>query len=67
MRNRTKRYVDPDLIEKRDTLVERLEKGDAIIAKAKVEGTDVTTWEDAWITLLREYEAVSDEIREAQS
>lgn len=52
------------LTEKRDEYVERLDIGAAKIEQARSEGKDVTSWEDYWIQLLRQYEAVCDKLRE---
>jgi hypothetical protein len=40
----------------------RLQDGFQRIGEATANGVSVTHWEDAWIDILREYEAVSDEI-----
>ena len=53
-----------DLTEKRDTLIGRLDNGAAAIEKARAEGQDVTSWEDFWIVLLRNYETVCDNLRD---
>lgn len=55
---------DPALVARKAELLERLEKGDQIIAKARTEGKDTTPWEDGWIKLLREYEQVCTELGE---
>ncbi len=52
---------------KRDTLVERLNHGCALIEEKRKEGEDVTAWEDFWIGLLREYEEVEDRIRQIEA
>lgn len=55
---------DPDALEThRDSLYRRLELGYARIERGLAEGSDVTTWEDFWIALLREYEHVCDELQ----
>jgi hypothetical protein len=51
------------LEDRRDTLYARLERGFETIAQAEAEGKDVSGWEQAWVRLLREYEAVCDQIR----
>lgn len=52
------------LAEKRDEYVERLDIGAAKIEEARSHGKDVTSWEDYWIQLLRQYEAVCDKLRD---
>jgi hypothetical protein len=52
------------LVEKRDEYVERLDIGAAKIEEARSQGKDVTLWEDYWIQLLRQYEAVCDKLRD---
>ena len=52
------------LQEKRDKLVDRLDTGAAAIEKARAQGQDVSSWEDFWIALLRQYEEVCDALRE---
>lgn len=52
------------LTEKRDEYVERLDIGAAKIEEARSQGKDVTSWEDYWIQLLRQYEAVCDKLRD---
>lgn len=52
------------LIEKRDEYVERLDIGAAKIEEARSQGKDVTLWEDYWIQLLRQYEAICDKLRD---
>ena len=47
---------------RRDELVRRLQNGDEQISTAKRDGTDATRLEDHWITLLRQYESVCQEI-----
>ena len=39
----------------------RLQNGSEQIEKAKQAGTDTRLWEEFWIKLLREYEAVCNE------
>jgi hypothetical protein len=55
---------DPALVARKRELLERMEKGDQIIVKAKQEGKDTTAWEDGWIRLLREYEQVCNALGE---
>ena len=50
------------LIEHRASLCRRLEQGYAKIERGLAEGRDVTDWEDLWISLLREYERICDEL-----
>lgn len=47
----------------RDSLYRRLELGYARIERGLAEGEEVTTWEDFWVSLLREYERVCDELQ----
>lgn len=51
----------------RDKLVERLEKGEAIIEEKRVQGFDVSALIDKWINLLHQYEAICDRIRELKA
>lgn len=51
-----------DLAEHREALARRLDDGFIRIEQAIVAGEDVKTWEDFWLTLLAEYEAISDEL-----
>lgn len=56
-----------DLIAKRDTLIHRLTVGWAKINKVDAAGGDITTMEDHWIGLLRQYEALCDRITKEES
>jgi hypothetical protein len=47
----------------RDNLYQRLEQGYERIERGLADGSDVTTWEDFWVSLLHEYEQVCDEIQ----
>jgi hypothetical protein len=47
----------------RDSLYERLELGYERIERGLAAGEEVTTWEDFWVALLREYERVCDELQ----
>jgi hypothetical protein len=47
---------------RRDALSRRLELGYRKIERGLEDGQDVTTWEDLWITLLREYEQICDDL-----
>jgi hypothetical protein len=51
-----------DLVRRRDTLEQRLHDGDLQIREAARAGADTSGWEDLWISLLREYEAVCREL-----
>lgn len=51
------------LEERRDALCERLEKGYERISEGLDQGRDITKWEDLWLTLFNEYEAVCDELQ----
>jgi hypothetical protein len=53
-----------DLQARKDELVRRLQDGDEQISAAKRDGADTTGWENHWITLLRQYESVCQEITE---
>jgi hypothetical protein len=50
---------------RRLSLARRLDDGYRRIDQAITTGADVSAWESFWIDLLREYEAVCDELREA--
>ena len=50
------------LVEHRESLSQRLEQGYAKIERRLADGQNVTAWEDLWISLLREYERICDEI-----
>jgi hypothetical protein len=54
-----------DLAEHREALARRLDDGFVRIEQAIVAGEDVKTWEDFWLSLLAEYEAISDELSAA--
>lgn len=54
-----------DLVEHRDALARRLDDGFVRIEQAIGAGEDVKTWEDFWLSLLAEYEAISDELNAA--
>lgn len=71
-RGRTERPKEPasgpppltnfERVQKQDALEQRLVDGYRKIAEAEVVGKDITAWEDFWLTLLREYESVCDDI-----
>lgn len=46
-------------------LERRLEDGYARIQQAKADGIDTTAWEEFWVKLLLEYQAICDELAEA--
>jgi transposase len=48
-----------------DVLRQRLESGYERIELARQSGIDTRTWEDFWVNLLHEYEAVCDELDQA--
>ncbi len=52
------------LADHRDSLYARLEIGYERIERGLREDQDVTTWEDFWVDLLREYERVCDALTE---
>ena len=56
---------EPGLDRRRQSLARRLEDGYQRIDQAIATGADVAAWETFWIDLLREYESVCDELREA--
>lgn len=59
-----RRFAEHAALEaRRDGLYERLEAGYQRIERGMAEGRDVTTWEDLWLTLLGEYEAVCDQLQ----
>lgn len=47
----------------RDSLYARLAIGYERIERGLVDGQDVTTWEDFWVALLKEYERVCDALQ----
>jgi hypothetical protein len=55
--------VEPTPLDlRRTSLARRLDEGYRRIDQAIASGADVTEWEVFWIVLLREYEAVCDEL-----
>ena len=54
-----------ELRNRKMTLEQRLEDGFTRIGDAEVQGRDISAWEDFWVTLLREYESVCDELQRA--
>lgn len=52
---------------KKEEYIERLDIGAAKIEEARAQGKDVHTWEDYWIQLLRQYEAVCDRVRDLEA
>ncbi|MDQ3693924.1 MAG: hypothetical protein M3464_09880 [Chloroflexota bacterium] len=65
-RDRGDSLIEPqDLSAKRATLVRRLDDGYVRIEQAVVNGEDVAAWEDFWLGLLAEYEALSTELDRA--
>lgn len=59
-----RRFADHLALEaRRDSLYERLDAGYQRIEHGLSEGRDITTWEDLWLTLLNEYEAVCDQLQ----
>ena len=67
MKNRASHRTNPalDLYARKAELVRRLQDGDEQISSAKRNGADTTQWESHWITLLRQYESVCQEITES--
>ena len=51
------------LSDRRDSLFARLEEGYGRIERGLDEGRDITTWEDLWLRLLDEYEAVCEQLQ----
>jgi hypothetical protein len=63
-RNDIQRFAERSALEtRRDSLYERLEEGYGRIERGLDEGRDITTWEDLWLSLLNEYEAVCDQLQ----
>ena len=54
-----------DLVAQRTALVRRLDDGYVRIEQAIVTGEDVRAWEEFWISLLADYESLSDQLRAA--
>jgi hypothetical protein len=50
------------LVDRQKALTRRLDDGWDRMNQAIANGADVRPWEDFWISLLREYEHVCDEI-----
>jgi hypothetical protein len=48
---------------RRDTLYEKMEEGYSRIERGLDEGRDITRWEEVWLQLLSEYEAVCDQLQ----
>ena len=48
------------LVARRDDLMRELARADAICRRGEADGTHRPSWDDKWIGLLREYEAVED-------
>lgn len=58
------RFAERSAIEaRRDTLYERLEQGYQRIETGLDQGEDVKTWEDLWLALMNEYEAVCEQLQ----
>lgn len=47
---------------KRDEFVARLDVGAVRIEDARAKGKDVSEWENYWLQLIRQYEAVCDNL-----
>lgn len=62
MRPKIAREEGTTLEEHRARLYQRLEDGYSRIERGLAQGEEVTTWEDFWVALLREYERVNDEL-----
>ena len=48
-----------------ERLERRLEDGYARIEQAKLDGIDTAAWEEFWVKLLLDYQAICDELAEA--
>lgn len=58
------RFKDRQALERhRDSLFERMEEGCKRIEAGLDRGEEVTTWEDLWLALLNEYEAVCEQLQ----
>jgi phage terminase Nu1 subunit (DNA packaging protein) len=55
-----------ELRHRQERLVERLDTGAALIEEKRARGDDVTQYEDFWIQLLRDYEAVCEQLHEIE-
>jgi hypothetical protein len=55
-----------ELIDKRDSLITRLDTGASRIEEARARGENVSSWEDFWIILLHQYTNICDRIRDVQ-
>lgn len=62
--NSEKQKVIERLVEKKKEFDERLTIGAEKIEEARSQGKDVSSWEDYWIQLLRNFEAVCDKLQE---
>jgi hypothetical protein len=54
-----------DLRRQKERLEQRLEDGYTRINEADTLGRDVSAWEEFWLSLLREYESICDELLDA--
>ncbi len=54
-----------DLRRQKARLEQRLEDGYVRIGEAEALGREVSSWEDFWLTLLRDYESVCNELLDA--
>jgi hypothetical protein len=54
-----------EIRDRRERLERRLDDGYARIEQALIDGAEVNAWESFWVELLREYEAVCDELHPA--
>lgn len=54
-----------ELRARKTSLERRLEDGFVRIGEAEIQGRDIGSWESFWVSLLREYESVCDELRSA--
>ena len=52
-----------ELEQHRDSLFERMEEGYKRIEARLDRGEEVTAWEDLWMALLNEYEAVCEQLQ----
>ena len=52
-----------ELRARKDALEQRLEDGFVKIAEGEASGRDVAAWEAFWVSLLREYEGICEELK----
>lgn len=52
---------------KKEEYVARLDTGAVKIEEGRAQGKDVSDWEDFWISLLRQYEAICDKLTDLRN